>query len=151
MYRSDLFYSHTWMCVIMSLCLFSGLQMCLEHVQLSLCLAWHQWFISCCWQWQTVLLCFSCTNYLLFSCMDCQVKHAPTNTHIHTHTCNSDTLCTQVHECICICVCIGAQMVVADLSENEKRAEALGKLGLCFGIGMIAGSTLGGTLSTRFG
>ncbi|XP_039544406.1 solute carrier family 22 member 18 [Pimephales promelas] len=45
----------------------------------------------------------------------------------------------------------GAQMVVADLSENEKRAEALGKLGLCFGIGMIAGSTLGGTLSTRFG
>uniref|UniRef100_A0A8C1PDH2 Organic cation transporter-like protein 2 n=1 Tax=Cyprinus carpio TaxID=7962 RepID=A0A8C1PDH2_CYPCA len=31
----------------------------------------------------------------------------------------------------------GAQMVVADLSENEKRADALGKLGLCFGIGMI--------------
>uniref|UniRef100_A0A8C2L3N5 Organic cation transporter-like protein 2 n=1 Tax=Cyprinus carpio TaxID=7962 RepID=A0A8C2L3N5_CYPCA len=45
----------------------------------------------------------------------------------------------------------GAQMVVADLSENEKRADALGKLGLCFGIGMIAGSSLGGTLSTRFG
>ncbi|NP_001032462.2 solute carrier family 22 member 18 [Danio rerio] len=45
----------------------------------------------------------------------------------------------------------GAQMVVADLSEKEKRAEALGKLGLCFGIGMIAGSSLGGTLSTRFG
>jgi len=50
-----------------------------------------------------------------------------------------------------VSVCVGAQMVVADLSENEKRAEALGKLGLCFGIGMIAGSTLGGTLSTRFG
>ncbi|XP_056317864.1 solute carrier family 22 member 18 [Danio aesculapii] len=45
----------------------------------------------------------------------------------------------------------GAQMVVADLSEKEKRADALGKLGLCFGIGMIAGSSLGGTLSTRFG
>lgn len=45
----------------------------------------------------------------------------------------------------------GAQMVVADLSENEKRADALGKLGLCFGIGMITGSSLGGTLSTRFG
>ncbi|XP_067295108.1 solute carrier family 22 member 18 [Pseudorasbora parva] len=45
----------------------------------------------------------------------------------------------------------GAQMVVADLSDNEKRADALGKLGLCFGIGMITGSTLGGTLSTRFG
>lgn len=45
----------------------------------------------------------------------------------------------------------GAQMVVADLSEKEKRADALGKLGLCFGIGMITGSSLGGTLSTRFG
>ncbi|TRY85790.1 hypothetical protein DNTS_014592 [Danionella cerebrum] len=45
----------------------------------------------------------------------------------------------------------GAQMVVADLSEKEKRAEALGKLGLCFGIGMIAGSSLGGTLTTHFG
>lgn len=45
----------------------------------------------------------------------------------------------------------GGQMVVADLSESEKRADALGKLGLCFGIGMITGSSLGGTLSTRFG
>uniref|UniRef100_A0A672R9D2 Organic cation transporter-like protein 2 n=1 Tax=Sinocyclocheilus grahami TaxID=75366 RepID=A0A672R9D2_SINGR len=43
----------------------------------------------------------------------------------------------------------GAQMVVADLSENEKRADALGKLGLCFGIGMIAGSSLGGTLTLQ--
>ncbi|CDQ99338.1 unnamed protein product, partial [Oncorhynchus mykiss] len=45
----------------------------------------------------------------------------------------------------------GAQMVVTDLTEPDKRAEALGKLGLCFGIGMVAGSTLGGTLSTRYG
>ncbi|XP_057193948.1 solute carrier family 22 member 18 [Triplophysa rosa] len=45
----------------------------------------------------------------------------------------------------------GCQMVVADLSASEKRADALGKLGLCFGIGMITGSSLGGTLSTRFG
>uniref|UniRef100_A0A673LCP6 Organic cation transporter-like protein 2 n=1 Tax=Sinocyclocheilus rhinocerous TaxID=307959 RepID=A0A673LCP6_9TELE len=44
----------------------------------------------------------------------------------------------------------GAQMVVADLSENEKRADALGKLGLCFGIGMIAGSSLGGTLKSDY-
>ncbi|XP_041647783.1 solute carrier family 22 member 18 [Cheilinus undulatus] len=43
------------------------------------------------------------------------------------------------------------QMVVADLSEPEKRADALAKLGLCFGIGMIAGSTLGGHLNTRYG
>ncbi|XP_068171281.1 solute carrier family 22 member 18 [Antennarius striatus] len=43
------------------------------------------------------------------------------------------------------------QMVVADLSEPEKRADALAKLGLCFGVGMIAGSTLGGHLTTRYG
>ncbi|XP_062845679.1 solute carrier family 22 member 18 isoform X2 [Trichomycterus rosablanca] len=45
----------------------------------------------------------------------------------------------------------GTQMIVADLSQNEKRADALAKLGLCFGIGMITGSSLGGTLSTRYG
>ncbi|KAM9494233.1 solute carrier family 22 member 18 [Clarias gariepinus] len=45
----------------------------------------------------------------------------------------------------------GSQMVVTDLSEKNKRADALAKLGLCFGIGMITGSSLGGTLSTRFG
>ncbi|XP_040890716.1 solute carrier family 22 member 18 [Toxotes jaculatrix] len=44
-----------------------------------------------------------------------------------------------------------SQMVVADLSEPEKRADALSKLGLCFGVGMIAGSTLGGQLSMRYG
>ncbi|XP_012690148.1 solute carrier family 22 member 18 [Clupea harengus] len=45
----------------------------------------------------------------------------------------------------------GTQMVVADLTEPDKRADALAKLGLCFGIGMITGSSLGGTLSTRYG
>ncbi|KAI5088830.1 solute carrier family 22 member 18, partial [Silurus meridionalis] len=45
----------------------------------------------------------------------------------------------------------GSQMVITDLSESNKRADALAKLGLCFGIGMITGSSLGGTLSTRFG
>ncbi|XP_066509656.1 solute carrier family 22 member 18-like isoform X3 [Hoplias malabaricus] len=45
----------------------------------------------------------------------------------------------------------GTQMIVADLSANEKRADALAKLGLCFGIGMITGSSLGGTFSTRYG
>ncbi|XP_072236067.1 solute carrier family 22 member 18 [Leuresthes tenuis] len=43
------------------------------------------------------------------------------------------------------------QMVVTDLSEPEKRADSLAKLGLCFGIGMIAGSTLGGQLNTHYG
>uniref|UniRef100_A0A3B3SXB9 Solute carrier family 22 member 18 n=1 Tax=Paramormyrops kingsleyae TaxID=1676925 RepID=A0A3B3SXB9_9TELE len=45
----------------------------------------------------------------------------------------------------------GTQMVVADLTEPEKRAAALAKLGLCFGFGMITGSSLGGTLSTHYG
>ncbi|KAM8894678.1 LOW QUALITY PROTEIN: solute carrier family 22 member 18 [Spinachia spinachia] len=43
------------------------------------------------------------------------------------------------------------QMVVADLSAPEKRADALSKLGLCFAVGVVAGSTLGGHLNTRFG
>ncbi|XP_054627392.1 solute carrier family 22 member 18-like [Dunckerocampus dactyliophorus] len=44
-----------------------------------------------------------------------------------------------------------SQMVVADLSKPEERADCLSKLGLCFGIGMIAGSTLGGHLVTHYG
>ncbi|KAG7482511.1 solute carrier family 22 member 18 [Solea senegalensis] len=44
-----------------------------------------------------------------------------------------------------------SQMVVADLTEPEKRADALSKLGLCFGIGIIAGSTLGGHLTKQYG
>ncbi|XP_068427729.1 solute carrier family 22 member 18 isoform X3 [Clinocottus analis] len=44
-----------------------------------------------------------------------------------------------------------SQMVVADLSAPEKRAGALSKIGLCFGFGMITGSTLGGHLNTHFG
>ncbi|XP_012521039.1 PREDICTED: solute carrier family 22 member 18 [Propithecus coquereli] len=44
-----------------------------------------------------------------------------------------------------------AQMVITDLSEPEERPAALGRLGLCFGIGLILGSLLGGTLSTAFG
>ncbi|XP_069821237.1 solute carrier family 22 member 18 [Dendropsophus ebraccatus] len=45
----------------------------------------------------------------------------------------------------------GAQMIVTDLTSAEERAGALGKLGLCFGIGIIVGSSLGGYLATRFG
>lgn len=44
-----------------------------------------------------------------------------------------------------------SQMVVTDLTEPEKRAGALSKIGLCFGIGIIVGSTLGGQLSKNFG
>ncbi|XP_068800948.1 solute carrier family 22 member 18 isoform X1 [Struthio camelus] len=45
----------------------------------------------------------------------------------------------------------GAQKVITDLTTPSERAGALGKLGLCFGIGIIVGSALGGTLSTKFG
>ncbi|KAI4530251.1 hypothetical protein MG293_020107 [Ovis ammon polii] len=44
-----------------------------------------------------------------------------------------------------------AQMVIADLSTPEERPAALGRLGLCFGVGLIFGSLLGGTLSSLFG
>ncbi|KFQ30523.1 Solute carrier family 22 member 18, partial [Merops nubicus] len=45
----------------------------------------------------------------------------------------------------------GAQKVITDLTTPSQRADALGKLGLCFGIGIIVGSVLGGVLSTKFG
>ncbi|XP_058017147.1 solute carrier family 22 member 18 [Ahaetulla prasina] len=45
----------------------------------------------------------------------------------------------------------GAQMVITDLTTPAKRADGLGKLGLCFGIGVIFGSSLGGILTTKFG
>ncbi|KAM4618037.1 solute carrier family 22 member 18 [Discoglossus pictus] len=45
----------------------------------------------------------------------------------------------------------GAQMIVTDLTNEKERAGALGKLGLCFGLGIIIGSSLGGYLATRFG
>ncbi|XP_071975092.1 solute carrier family 22 member 18 [Engystomops pustulosus] len=45
----------------------------------------------------------------------------------------------------------GAQMIVTDLTTDQERAGSLGKLGLCFGLGIIVGSSLGGYLATRFG
>ncbi|XP_013006334.1 solute carrier family 22 member 18 isoform X1 [Cavia porcellus] len=44
-----------------------------------------------------------------------------------------------------------AQMVITDLTAPEERPAALGRLGLCFGVGVILGSLLGGTLSTWCG
>lgn len=37
------------------------------------------------------------------------------------------------------------------MTTPSQRADALGKLGVCFGIGIIIGSALGGVLSTKFG
>lgn len=44
-----------------------------------------------------------------------------------------------------------AQMVITDLTAPTERPTALSRLGLCFGIGVIFGSLLGGTLSTAYG
>uniref|UniRef100_A0A8B9ZAJ4 Solute carrier family 22 member 18 n=1 Tax=Buteo japonicus TaxID=224669 RepID=A0A8B9ZAJ4_9AVES len=38
----------------------------------------------------------------------------------------------------------GAQKLITDLTTPSQRTDALGKLGLCFGIGIIIGSALGG-------
>ncbi|NWR51242.1 S22AI protein, partial [Regulus satrapa] len=45
----------------------------------------------------------------------------------------------------------GAQKVITDMTAPSQRAGALGKLGLCFGVGIIVGSAMGGVLSTNFG
>jgi len=49
------------------------------------------------------------------------------------------------------CFFAGAQKVITDLTAPSERAAALGKLGLCFGVGIIIGSALGGVISTKFG
>lgn len=43
----------------------------------------------------------------------------------------------------------GGQMIVTDLGEEGQRADALGKLGLSYGVGMVIGPFLGG-LVTKF-
>ncbi|NXU53042.1 S22AI protein, partial [Turnix velox] len=45
----------------------------------------------------------------------------------------------------------GAQKIITEMTVPSQRADALGKIGLCFGIGIIIGSALGGVLSTKFG
>ncbi|XP_013399044.1 solute carrier family 22 member 18-like [Lingula anatina] len=45
----------------------------------------------------------------------------------------------------------GGQMVVTDMSEEKQRSDALGKLGLSYGIGFIVGPLVGGVLTKAFG
>ena len=42
-------------------------------------------------------------------------------------------------------------MVITDLVPVERRADALGKLGLFYGIGMVIGPTVGGQITKTFG
>ncbi|XP_020630963.1 solute carrier family 22 member 18-like isoform X2 [Orbicella faveolata] len=45
----------------------------------------------------------------------------------------------------------GLQMVITDISDKTGRAEALGKLGLAFSLGIMAGPMTGGVVAEKFG
>lgn len=45
----------------------------------------------------------------------------------------------------------GSQMVVTDISDQEGRADALGKLGVSYAIGMVVGPFIGGLITKNYG
>ena len=47
-----------------------------------------------------------------------------------------------------LCFIAGAQMVMTDVSGSKGRADALGKLGVSYGVGMVVGPTLGGYVTS---
>ena len=46
---------------------------------------------------------------------------------------------------------LGGQMIVTDLGDSNNRADALGKLGLSYGVGMVVGPVLGGQFTKHLG
>lgn len=42
-------------------------------------------------------------------------------------------------------------MVVTDMSSSGERADALGKLGISYGVGMVIGPFIGGLVTKHFG
>ena len=50
-----------------------------------------------------------------------------------------------------IFIFVGSQMVITDIMPYEKRADALGKLGLFYGIGMVVGPFVGGQITKNLG
>ena len=42
-------------------------------------------------------------------------------------------------------------MIVTDLGDSGKRADALGKLGLSYGVGMVLGPMIGGLIVKHMG
>ena len=63
----------------------------------------------------------------------CVCTHTYTHTHTHTHT----------HTRV--------QAFVADMSPDESRSAALGRLSLSYGVGMATGPVIGGFLSEAIG
>ncbi len=49
-----------------------------------------------------------------------------------------------------MCVTAGS-MVITDISSPAERSNALGKLGVMFGIGMVGGPLLSGAFSSVYG
>ncbi|XP_076437631.1 solute carrier family 22 member 18-like [Babylonia areolata] len=45
----------------------------------------------------------------------------------------------------------GGQMIVTDIGDPKQRADALGKLGMTYGIGMVVGPFIGGIVTKVFG
>ncbi|KAK7091600.1 solute carrier family 22 member 18-like [Littorina saxatilis] len=45
----------------------------------------------------------------------------------------------------------GGQMIVTDIGDSSKRADALGKLGMSYGVGMVIGPFVGGIITKVFG
>ena len=41
-------------------------------------------------------------------------------------------------------------MVMTDVSNSQERADALGKLGVSYGVGMVVGPTVGGYVTTLY-
>lgn len=42
-------------------------------------------------------------------------------------------------------------MIVTDIGDLNHRADALGKLGMSYGVGMVIGPFIGGLINKRFG
>ena len=42
-------------------------------------------------------------------------------------------------------------MIVTDICDSSKRADALGKLGMSYGVGMVIGPFVGGIITNIFG
>lgn len=45
----------------------------------------------------------------------------------------------------------GGQMIVTDIGDASQRADALGKLGVSYGVGMVVGPFVGGIVTTQLG